>query len=141
MELNQDYTSSGICFKPTTPLVGAILEAYRTPSLVRPDTVPSIGDIKLLLLNGNDDWIVNTPGARRGADLIPWGGMAEYKTSKWRTLTEKQYGNQVSGEWKATKDGRLAFIGMDGSGHTLPGDLREGSYRVLQKWIAGDWHF
>ena len=45
----------------------------------------------------------------------------------------------ATGFWKGTRDGRLVFVGVDGGGHTVPGDVREGSAQILQRWIEGRW--
>lgn len=44
---------------------------------------------------------------------------------------------KATGFWKGTRDGRLVFVGVDGAGHEVPGDVREGSYRILSKFIDG----
>lgn len=92
----------------------------------------------MLVFNGNDDYVVNSPGVKRMYDQLPWSKQGEFRASKYKTL----YGvPETTGEWKATRDGRLVVMTLDGSGHILPHDLPQGSVTILEKWIAGGWHF
>lgn len=127
-ELNTAYTDNRTPFKPTTAEVSAILDAHRTPGL---------GDIKLLVLQGNEDFVVNTPGNVWVYDNLRWTGQPEYRITQWQALKEEELA--TTGFWKGTRDGRLVFVGVDGAGHTVPGDVREGSWRIAQKWIEGGW--
>ncbi|XWW94366.1 hypothetical protein V2A60_002309 [Cordyceps javanica] len=96
----------------------------------------SLSGIRLLVLNGNEDYIVNTPGQKWQYDNLFWSGYADYRISKWRELPEHV---KATGFWKGTDDGRLVFVGVDGAGHGVPGYLPEASYRILQRWIANEW--
>ncbi|KAK2589401.1 hypothetical protein QQS21_012924, partial [Conoideocrella luteorostrata] len=109
--INRGYSDYGDPWKPTSKEVAAILEAY--------NELPYIGDIKLMVLNGNADYIVNTPGNIWTYDNLRWSGQAEYRIKKWRPFPE---GIAATGKWKALKNGRLAFVAVDGAGHTVPGD-------------------
>lgn len=95
-----------------------------------------LGNMRLLVLNGNEDYVVNTPGQQWFYDNLLWDGHAEYRIQKWRDLPEDV---AATGFWKGTTDGRLVFVGLDGAGHEVPGFLPEASYRVLQRWIANEW--
>lgn len=97
-----------------------------------------LADIKLLIFNGNDDWIVNTAGNKRIYDNLRWSKQAEYRAAKFRSLEGVP---ETTGEWKATRDGRLVFMALDEAGHLVPGDLRPGTLDILEKWIDGEWHF
>ena len=72
-------------------------------------------------------------------DNLLWSGQAEYRAASWKTLPEDEVA--ATGTWKAARDGRLAFMAIDGAGHMVPGDVREGSYKIVHKWLKGDWHF
>ena len=120
-----------------THFASAVLEAYRTPKIGKDDEY--LADIKVLVLNGNDDAVVNTYGNMWQYDNLLWSGQAEYRTASWKTLPEDEVA--ATGTWKATRDGRLAFMAIDGAGHMVPGDVREGSYKIVHKWLKGDWHF
>ncbi|KAL7787868.1 Alpha/Beta hydrolase protein [Trichoderma ceciliae] len=128
-DINQDvnlaYTYFKDPFKPTTREVARILDAYRTPNL---------GDIRVLVLQGNEDYVVNTPGNMWAYDNLRWSGLADYRLAHWRELPERM---AATGLWKSS--GRLAFVAVDGAGHTVPGDVREGSYRIAKEWLEGGW--
>lgn len=136
-DINQAYIGGYTPLKPMNREVAAVLDAYRTPGL---------GDIKILVLQGNDDYIVNTPGNKWVYDNLRWSGQAEYRMRRWAPLpemeaeTDTETGVTTTGVWKATRDGRLAFVAVDGAGHMVPGDKPEGAYRILQRWFEGGWH-
>lgn len=92
--------------------------------------------LRLLVLNGNEDYIVNTPGQIWMYDNLLWSGHAEYRINKWRDLPESI---GVSGFWKGTGDSKLVFEGLDGAGHGVPGDVPEAAYNVLQRWLQDGW--
>ncbi|RFU78532.1 peptidase s10, serine carboxypeptidase [Trichoderma arundinaceum] len=125
IDINSAYTYFKDPFQPTTREVAQILDAYRTPGL---------GDIRVLVLQGNEDYIVNTPGNMWAYDHLRWSGLADYRLASWQQLPERM---AATGFWKSS--GRLAFVAVDGAGHTVPGDVREGSYRIAQEWIEGGW--
>lgn len=129
MPINDAYTDNHITWQPTTRQVAALLDAYRKPALR--------ADIRLLVLNGNEDFLCNTPGMQWQYDSLRWSGQPDYRIAKWRDLADE--GLHAEGIWKSGKDGRLVFVGVDDAGHTVPGDVREGSYRIVQRWIEGGW--
>ncbi|KAL7951565.1 Alpha/Beta hydrolase protein [Trichoderma barbatum] len=124
-DINAAYTYFKDPFRPTTGELARILDAYRTPHL---------GDIRVLVLQGNEDYVVNTPGNMWAYENLRWSGLADYRLAKWQDLPESM---AATGSWKSS--GRLAFVAVDGAGHTVPGDVREGSYRIAQEWLQGGW--
>lgn len=135
LDLNTAYVMSGTAFTPTTPLVAGILDAYKTPKIVGDGK--SIGDVRVMVLNGNLDFVVNSHGNKMQYERIVWSRMGEYRAAKWRDLAEED--NVGGGSWKATKDGRLAFLSVDGAGHMVPGDIPAASYHILQRWLHNQW--
>lgn len=105
-----------------------MLDAHREPGRA--------GDVRVLVMNGNDDWICNTPGNKLAYDEVRWSGQADYRSRPWRALPA---GVAATGEWKGTADGRLVFVAVDGAGHELPQWAREGSHQILERWMAGEW--
>ena len=127
VEMNQAYALSNDIYQPTTKELTDVLTAYEHPGL---------GDIRVLVLNGDDDYALNTPGQIWLYDNLRWSGQADYRIASWAGLPEKF---AATGTWKATRDRRLVFVSLDGAGHTVPSDQREGSYRVLQEWMKNGW--
>ncbi|KAH6605937.1 alpha/beta-hydrolase [Trichoderma cornu-damae] len=125
LALNSAYTRSKDSFRPTSRELARVLDAHRTSNL---------GDIRALVLQGNEDYIVNTPGNMWAYDNLRWSGLADYRLAPWRELPERM---AATGLWKSS--GRLAFVAVDGAGHTVPGDVRDGSYRIAQEWFQGGW--
>lgn len=105
-----------------------VLDAYSEKS--------KVADIKVLVMNGNLDYIVNTQGNMWQYDQLEWTGMADYSSKDWQPLKK---GMAETGFWKATSDGRLAFVAIDNAGHTVTADASEGSYQILEKWLHGEW--
>lgn len=147
--LNQDHIKKTIGVPKSMDfriLDAAVGEAYAIEmSQSRARTLESVLDapagsglegLRLLVLNGNEDYIVNTPGQKWQYDNLFWSGYADYRISKWRDLPSDV---NATGFWKGTGDGRLVFVGVDGAGHGVPGYLPEASYRILQRWIANEW--
>ena len=127
--VNRAYDFARSPYKLTTDLVAKILDGAYDKKGVK-------NDIRLLVLQGNEDYIVNTPGQVWRYDGLRWSGQADFRLTKHKDLPEHI---GATGFWKGSQDGKLAFIGVDGGGHTVPGDVREGSYRILQDWLAGGW--
>ena len=128
--VNLAYILGGSVYRPTTREMASILDAAPT----------GLGDVRLLVLNGNEDYVVNSPGQRWQYDRLHWSGQAEYRIAPWRDLADEDDLAAATGFWKASPDARLVFVGVDGAGHTVPGDVREGSWRIVQRWIEGGWH-
>lgn len=122
------FDESGAIFKPTTQELADVLDIH--------SDVNNLGDVRVMALNGNLDFLVSTAGNIWQYERLGWSGQAEYNIKKWQPLPK---GLAATGSWKATSDGRLAFVAVDDAGHTVPGDVREGSYRIVQKWLEGGW--
>lgn len=138
-DLNTRYVERDEMTRPTSKLVASLLDAVHAEPVVPQSTrSKGLADIKVLVFNGNDDWIVNSAGNKRVYDNLRWSKQAEFRAAKYRPLEGVP---ETTGEWKATRDGRLVFMALDGAGHLVPGDARAGSLDILQKWMDGKWHF
>ncbi|KAJ4150539.1 hypothetical protein LMH87_011285 [Akanthomyces muscarius] len=135
LDVNSAYTESGSAWIPTTPQVADILDAYKTPKFV--DDGKSIGDIRVMALNGNLDAGINTHGNIAQYERIIWSRMGEYRVADWQDLKEEEV--KGTGSWKGTQDGRLVFMAVDDAGHMVPGDAPEASYHILQRWLHNGW--
>lgn len=126
MNMHLAFRENGSWSLPTTRQLSSILDA-RDDDMV---------DFRVLVLNGNLDFYSNTAGNIWVYERLEWGGQDEYREMEWRPLKE---GLAATGSWKGAEDGRLVFIAVDEAGHTLPSDVREGSYRIVQEWLTGGW--
>ena len=124
----QAFHDSGAWYSPTTKELIDVLDAYAEDE--------KVGDIKLLVLNGNLDFMVNTPGTMWQYEQLRWRGQSDYQSRQFRPLPE---GLAATGSWKATGDGRLAFVAIDDAGHFMPDSAREGYSRILDRWLQGGW--
>lgn len=134
-DINDAYHNSGSAWMPTSPQVGKVLDAYQTHKIV--DDGKIIGDIRLMVLNGNLDMVANTHGNILQYERVIWSRMGEYRAAKWRHLAHE--GIAGTGSWKGTADGRLVFIALDGAGHDVPGDAPEQSFKIMQRWLYNGW--
>lgn len=123
------FRNYGSPWNPTTKELAAVLDAYIEK--------PQLADIKVLVMNGKLDYVVNTAGNIWQYDRLEWAGLAEYQANTWRPLED---GMGVRGDWKATSDGRLAFVAIDDGGHFVTSEQKEGTFRIVQKWLDGQWH-
>jgi cathepsin A (carboxypeptidase C) len=118
--VNQGYSDGRTPYKPTTRELAAVLEAHEARPALR-------ADVRLLVL----------PGSVLAYDAFGWSGQADFRAARFADLPADV--DAATGFWKATPDQRLVFVALDGAGHTVPGDVRQGSYQVVQKFIARDW--
>jgi cathepsin A (carboxypeptidase C) len=96
-------------------------------------------NIRLLVLNGNEDGLCNTPGVKWVYDRLSWSGAAGYRARRWKDLKDIGLEPELAtGEWKNSKDGQLLLLGVDGAGHMMPMDKPEAADWIVRKWIAGD---
>ncbi|KAJ3497189.1 hypothetical protein NLG97_g2091 [Lecanicillium saksenae] len=132
LSVGNAINDSGDTSLPTVSSVVAILDAASTYSHRQGGGNP----IRLLVLNGNEDGLCNTPGARILYERLSWTGAAGYRAQRWRPLGDLGL-NNGSGEWKRSDDGRLLFIGVDEAGHMMPMDQPEVADWTIRNWIEG----
>lgn len=129
---------AGVFFSPFSK---KMYESFRNSSAYMTPTVKELsnvldyedGSLRVLVLNGQRDYIANAPGTIKTFDELPWAGGAEYRTGEWRSLADEV----ASGKWKAAKDRQLVFVSFDDAGHMVPLDEKEGSFHVIQTWLQG----
>lgn len=99
--------------------------------------------LRILAINGNEDYIVNTPSVISVYDSIQWKGQAQYRTAGWKKWQPEdasrndEGGADDTGMWKQSADKRLVLIGLDGAGHTVPEYVPESSLKIIDRWISG----
>lgn len=128
MDIFQAYITNGSFFTPQAEVISHVLD---TP-------LPSTGKhIAILAINGNSDALVNTPSIISAYNEISWSQQNPFQTAKWTSLPNDV--KSITGQWKATKDGRLAVVTVDNAGHMVPRNQPEGAKRILDKWLQGGW--
>ncbi|KAK3318957.1 carboxypeptidase Y [Apodospora peruviana] len=124
-DLNQRWERSKDIFVPTTRELAYILD--ETP-------------IRVLVLNGNNDIIVNTEGQKRVYDHLSWRRQASFRMHRFRNWTWPNEDGKmtVGGQFKTANDtetvDKLAFMTINEAGHTSPGDQRQ-----AVTWLMGCW--
>ncbi|KAH8898491.1 alpha/beta-hydrolase [Thozetella sp. PMI_491] len=133
-ELNQGYLTTRSNLLPMAPPLSYILDSGRNKARA---------DIKVLVLNGNEDYIVNTPGQIYAFDNLRWSGQADFRSSRWTNWgykPESSLGNEPfpgSGFWKQTSDAKLVLVGVDGAGHEAPRHAGAATGAILERWLRG----
>lgn len=89
----------------------------------------------MLVVNGNEDYIVNTPGQIYMYDRLSWNGQQVFKSAAWKDWTYEDASAKFrrGGSCKGTR--KLYFVGVDGAGHTAPGDQPAAVLSVVRDWI------
>jgi len=100
--------------------------------------------VRVLAINGNDDWIVNTPGQMMVYDKLSWKGQAAYRVAPWQhwssndaRKSDKPSPFAGSGFWKQSSDRRVVLAGVDGAGHEVPKFQAKASLDLVSRWLEG----
>ncbi|KAI8712240.1 hypothetical protein NCS52_01321700 [Fusarium sp. LHS14.1] len=101
-------------------------------------------DIRILVINGNNDIIINTPGQMRLLDAQPWKDQARYRSLRYEnwffkegklvSSKEDRWSAQRGGFWKGTD--RLQFYAVDEAGHFAPYFQPESISAILGAWLS-----
>ncbi|KAJ2895780.1 hypothetical protein MKZ38_006173 [Zalerion maritima] len=131
LTLNSDYFNHGDVARTARRELISILDDARTDGCAEfPDNSSSSPGIRVLVMNGNDDFIQASWRA------TPWTTWPPGKTAK-TGIAINQYYHEGDGFWKQSHDGQLVFVGINGAGHAAPGDNPEVASAVLAKWLNG----
>lgn len=121
LDLNGKWEESGDMFLPTVRELTSILDD---------------SDVSVLVLNGNEDYIVNTPGQKKTYDKLQWRHQIEFQKAEWRTWDyvtvdgEKKTGGEIK------QADKLTFVTVDGAGHPSPGDQPESVWSIVSQWLS-----
>jgi carboxypeptidase C (cathepsin A) len=97
------------------------------------DMVVLIRRVKVLVYNGQEDYVVNTAGVLNYLNSIRWESIANWKRARkevWRI------NNQIKG-WAKTY-GNLWFVLVNRAGHLVPTDQPESAFNMLGHFIRDD---
>lgn len=92
--------------------------------------------VKVLIYNGQDDFVVNTPGVLNYLNGLNWRGIPMWKRAQKQIWT-------IHGEnagWAKISD-NLWFVLVNHAGHMVPTDQPERAFNMLGHFISGnkDW--
>ncbi|KAK6518254.1 hypothetical protein TWF506_005414 [Arthrobotrys conoides] len=113
--------------------------AYDTvlPVLNRMTQILEESDVRVLVYNGNSDWIINTPGALGWMDILRWKGNGEFRAADLQPwgYTDDDGKKRRGGMTKQAKNGRLTFASIDKAGHMAPNDQPVALETLVQSWV------
>ncbi|CAK63195.1 unnamed protein product (macronuclear) [Paramecium tetraurelia] len=88
-------------------------------------------NIKVLLFNGQLDYIVNTPGAVMWMSQLNWDKIGQWKSAKKEMIVVNK---ETQGTWKQYENFIYATIYT--AGHMVPTDNPLGAYAMLEKFLT-----
>lgn len=94
------------------------------------DLVLALRNIKVLVYNGQQDFIVNTPGVLQYLNSLNWEGIQQWKRTKKQIWT-------IHGEnagW-AKISGNLWFVLVNGAGHLVPADQPDRAFSMMGHFL------
>jgi carboxypeptidase C (cathepsin A) len=92
-----------------------------------------LGRIKVLIYNGQNDVVVNTPGVLLYLNSLNWYGIKQWKQTPKTMWTIHE---DVQG-W-AKVSGNLWFVLVNGAGHMVPTNKPKAAYNMLAHFISND---
>ncbi|RDW77509.1 hypothetical protein BP6252_05562 [Coleophoma cylindrospora] len=119
--LNSRWSQEPEIFQPTTKELMYLLD---------------LENFNVLVLNGNYDVIVNTPGTLRQYNEIAWHGQAAFRLQpleNWYWL-DKQGVSHKGGQEKSV-DG-LHVVTIDNAGHMAPAHQQPAVASIVKKWLS-----
>lgn len=93
-------------------------------------------NVRVMIYNGQDDFVVNTPGVLNYLNNLNWIGILEWKKAKKEMWT--LYGG-VKGWVKISRN--LWFVLVNHAGHMVPTDQPESAFQMMGHFINDlkDW--
>jgi len=97
------------------------------------DIVVLLKSMKVLLYNGQDDFVCNTAGVLQYVNSLNWVGIDGWKRTKKQVWT-------IDGEVKgwAKVSGNLWFALVNGAGHLVPTDQPKSAFSLLGHFLNND---
>ncbi|KAF2431564.1 carboxypeptidase Y [Tothia fuscella] len=92
-------------------------------------------NVRFLVINGNDDVNVNTPGQVRALDALPWKGQSGYREQQFKPWSFRDGSGKLKAAGLTKGVERLLFVGVDNAGHEVPAGQPEAVLEVLQRWL------
>ncbi|KAJ6263011.1 hypothetical protein Dda_1569 [Drechslerella dactyloides] len=107
------------------------------PTLDKVSRILEESSVRVLVYNGNSDFLINTAGVLEWMHILPWSGNGEFRS---RDLQPWHYAGENSksikgGMRKSTKNGKLAFASIDRAGHMAPFDQPAALEALVKAWV------
>jgi carboxypeptidase C (cathepsin A) len=100
------------------------------------DLIRVLRNTRVLIYNGQNDVVVNTPGVMLYLNSLSWSGIKEWKKTPkqmWTIVDEIQGWSKVSGN--------LWFVLVNGAGHMVPTDKPVAALHMMSRFVYNnnDW--
>ncbi|KAF3923560.1 hypothetical protein ABW20_dc0105045 [Dactylellina cionopaga] len=106
------------------------------PMLDRMTKILEETDIRVLIYNGNSDWIINTPGTLEWMNILRWSGNGEFRAKDLQPWEYEDSGKKrKGGMMKQAKGGNLSFASIDKAGHLAPYDQPAALEALVKSWV------
>ena len=92
-------------------------------------------NLRVLLYNGQNDFIVNTPGVLAVVNSLQWTELPDWQKQEKKIW--KEYAGKVLGWYKHHRN--LIFCLVRNAGHLLPADQPASAYYMLDKYFTNSW--
>lgn len=117
------------------PSNGQVYDAFHNDISVSysMDVVIMLRNVKVLIYNGQEDYVVNTAGVLNYLNSLRWDYIANWKRARkevWRI------NNAIRG-WAKTY-GNLWFVLVNRAGHLVPTDQPDAAFNMLGHFIRED---
>ena len=94
-----------------------------------------INGLRVLIYNGQNDFVVNTPGVLTYLNSLEWQYLKEWKAKQkriWREFASTNYG------WYKNYR-NLIFVFVRNAGHFAPADQPRTLWKMMDKYFLNDW--
>ena len=97
------------------------------------DVIILLRHIRVLIYNGQDDYVVNTAGVLQYLNSMNWENINGWKRAKKEQWT-------IAGEVRgwAKVSGNLWFVLLNGAGHLVPTDQPDSAFNMLGHYLRND---
>lgn len=100
------------------------------------DVILALRNVKVLIYNGQNDFVVNTPGVLQYLNSLNWEGISQWKRTPKEIWT-------INGEVRgwAKISGNLWFVLVNGAGHMVPTDQPNSAFNMIGHFLYNerDW--
>lgn len=88
---------------------------------------------KVLIYNGQDDYVINTAGVLNYLNSLTWEGIANWKRARKQVWS---INNEIRG-WAKTS-GNLWFVLVNKAGHLVPTDQPESAFIMFGHFLRDE---